>query len=276
MSIKVLYLFLCLSLGLASCRSGRNSTSGDKERLPKLKTNELVDSLHANDLSCDWMSIKYDVEIKTSKIDDSFKLYVRLKQDSLIWISATYYAVEIGRFLFTRDSVKYIDRRNNKFYAGGYEYITEKFMIEADFPTLQSLILANGSAFVYNIQEKLRCNEDDGSYTLKFLRKGQIKRAAKKDEFKNPADLSVSLWIQPETFRLNKADIRNFNEQRSLTATYSNLEKHCNSMFPMNIVFLAYSPNEQATVKTSVIKLTVDKKVSVSFTIPDKYEPLVP
>jgi hypothetical protein len=47
-------------------------------------------------------------------------------------------------------------------------------------------------------------------------------------------------------------------------------------MFPKNIEFVAESPNEQATVNTSVIKLTTGKKVSVSFTIPDKYEPLVP
>jgi hypothetical protein len=278
LSIKGYYkcLIICAFVGLASCKSGRDAAGGNKNKLPNIKTSALIDSLQAHDLDCDWMSIKYDVKIKTSKIDDSFKLYVRLKQDSVIWISATYYAVEIGRFLFTPDSVKYIDRRNNKFYAGGYEYITDKFMIEADFSTLQSLILANGSAFVENTQEKLRSSEDEGAYTISFLRKGQLKRAAKKEEFKKPIDLSVSLWVNPKWFRLNKANIRDYNEKRSLTATYSNLEKQCNSMFPKNIEFIAESPNEQATVNTSVIKITTGKKVNVSFTIPDKYEPLVP
>lgn len=273
---RLSYLILLLLVSVASCKSGRDATTEDKARLPKIKTNALVDSIHANDLVCDWMSIKYDVEIKTSKVDDSFKLYVRLKQDSVIWISATYYAVEIGRFLFTPDSVKYIDRRNNKFYVGGYEYITEKFMIEAGFATLQSLILANGSAFVDDTQEKLRGSTEDGLYTLSFLRKGQMKRAAKKEEFKKPIDLAVSLWVEPNTYRLQKANIRDYNEQRGLTAKYSNLEQYCNSMFPKNAEFVAESPNEQAIVKTSVIKLTAGKKVSVSFTIPDKYEPLVP
>jgi len=274
---RIYILAVVISAVIASsCKGGKKTADGSKDRLPNFKTAELIDSLHAHDIVCDWMSIKYDVEIKTKKVDDSFKLYVRLKQDSVIWISATYYAVEIGRFLFTPDSVKYIDRRNNKFYAGGYEYITETFMLEADFNTLQALILANGSSFIDHTDDKLRGSEEDGYYKLSFLRKGQMKRAIKKEELKKPLDLAVSLWVGPKDFRINKANIVDFSEGRSLTASYSDFQSYCNSNYPNKISFVAESPNEQATVNTSVIKLTTGKKVSVSFTIPEKYEPLVP
>lgn len=270
------YIVLLVFSTMWSCKSSRNTEIGDRERLPNKKTNEIVESLRENDLVCDWMSIKYEVEIKTNKIDDSFKLYARLKQDSVIWISATYYAVEIGRFLFTPDSVKYIDRRNNKFFVGGYEYISKTFMIEADFHTLQSLILGNGYAFVDNTDEKLRSSEDMGMYTLSLLSKGQLRRYERGEELPKDLGLVISLWVNPEDYRLARAEVLDVVEERRLTATYSEFENHCNTSFPRKTEFVAISPNEQATVNTSVIKLSTGKKVSVSFTIPDKYEPMVP
>lgn len=261
---------------LNSCSSTRQSGGKERKNIPNRKTAELIDSIQHHDLSCNWMSIKYDVQVKSAKMDDSFKMYVRLKQDSVIWISATYYAVEIARFLFTPDSVLYIDRRNNKYYAGNYDYITDKFMLEADYGTLQSLILANGSVFIDQTDEKIRSSEEDDNYYISFIRKGQLKRAMKKEDPKKPLDLVVSLWVNPTSFRINKATVVDYEEGRSLSAEYSDFQPQCNSYYPNEIVFIAESPNEQAKVKTSVIKVTSDKKVSVSFTIPEKYEPLVP
>ncbi|MCO4805491.1 MAG: DUF4292 domain-containing protein [Flavobacteriales bacterium] len=269
-------LGLCFTLCMVGCKSNRATQTGGKDNLPNLKTAELVDSLRANDLHCDWMSIKYDVEIKTSKVDDSFKLYARIKQDSVIWISATYYAVEIARFLFTPDSVKYMDRRNNQFYIGGYDYLTNKFMIHADFGTLQSLITGNGASIIDHTAGKVRSAEGDGLYNLTFLNKGQMRRAMRLEEMRKPVELVVKIGLNPKTFRLSKASIMAVEDQRTLTATYSDYEDHCNSSYPKSIQFLAESANEQATVNTSVMKISTNKKVSVSFTIPEKYEALVP
>jgi hypothetical protein len=271
----LLILSLFAHFTQSSCSTARKAEK-DRQNMPNRKTSEIIDLIQTHDLACDWLSIKYDVNIKTPKIDDSFKMYVRLKTDSVMWVSATYYAVEIARFLFTPDSVKYIDRRNNKYYLGDYNYVTDQFMIEADFATLQSLILANGLAFTSESDDKVRSSKDDKSYYLSFLRKVQLKRALKKDELKKPSELVVSLWVNPDNFRLNKASVVDFDEDRKLTATYSNFQPTCNSYYPYTIEFVADSPNEQAIVQTSVIKLSADKEVSISFTIPEKYESLAP
>jgi hypothetical protein len=236
----------------------------------------LVDSIARHELKCDWMSIKYDVEIKTPKLDDSFKLYIRLKQDSVIWVSATYYAVEIARFLFTPDTVKYMDRRNSKFYIGIYDYISNQFLVDANFGILQSIILANGSEFINLEDEKIRNGKDKGRYFLSFLRKRKLKRATKKDELKKDMDIVVSLWVDPVSFRITKSALQDFDENRSLIATYSDFMPHCNSHLPYSMTVIATASNEQSTVKTSISKVSMDKEVTLSFTIPEKYEPLTP
>lgn len=239
-----------------------------------MRPKELVDAIHQSDLHCNWLSVKYEIEVKMKDFDDSFKLYVRMRQDSAVWVSATYYAVEVARFLFTPDSVKYMDRRNNKFYVGDYGFISERFMIEADFESLQALILGNGGAYTSSQDERVRTAKDDGKYYLSFLRKGQLRRAIRRDELRKPMDLVVSLWVNPKDFRIAKTSVRDFADDRELIAEYSDFKPACNTSFPYSLSLVAGSPNEHINVKTSVIKLTTDKEVSLSFTIPEKYEPL--
>lgn len=263
-------------LFIMSCSRSKEVTEGRK--LPNMKTEEILAAMSENEINCDWMSLKYEVEVKTSDFDDSFKMYIRLRQDSAIWVSATYYAVEVARFLFTPDSVKFMDRKNNQYYVGGYEYITERFQIGASYEVLQSLILANTVSLLEaeGDKEKIRSYEQDGNYFLSYLRKGQLRRAMKKEEVDEDIDLNIGLWIEPDHFRMDKTSINDFESGRTLTATYSDYQEACNSFYPYTTEYVAISANEQAEVKTSVMKLSSGKKVSLSFTIPDKYEALAP
>lgn len=276
--IKSKWLLVCgvIFLFVTSCSKSKAVTDG--RGVPNKKPEEILSLMAAEELKCDWVSIKYDVEIKTADFDDSFKMYIRLKQDSAIWVSATYYSVEVARFLFTTDSVKFMDRKNDQYYIGPYDYIAERFGVDANYELLQALILANAVNLIAHgpEQEKIRSLEDDGAYLLTFLRKGQMKRAMKKEDYNKEIDLNIGLWIDPQTFRMRKTSITDFESDRILTAVYDDYQQACNTSHPQTTVYTVTSSNEQAEVKTSVIKLTSGKKVSLSFTIPEKYEALVP
>lgn len=277
MTKAIFYIVFAVGvIGLSSCRVSKEALT-DKH-FPNRKSDEVLQLMQENEVNCEWLSIKYDVELKTPKIDDSFKMYVRMRKDSVIWVSATYYAVEVARFLFTPDSVKFMDRKNNQYYVGEYDYISERFQVDANFNVLQSLILANSAELlkVESEDDKMKSSKSDGNYYLSVLRKRQLRRALKRDEIKKDLDLGISVWVQPENFRISKTTIADFESDRSITAVFSDYEKTCNSLFPKKVNYTALSANEQAEVKTSAMKVTPDKKVSLSFTIPEKYEPLVP
>lgn len=261
---------------LSGCKTTRETASD--RAVPHRKTDEILESMGKGELFCDWLSVKYDVEIKSEKIDDSFKMYIRLKQDSAIWISATYYAVEVARFLFLPDTVKFMDRKNNQFYVGGYDYIQDRFKVEASFEILESLVLSNSLKLLKIEAEegKIRSSKDDGMYHLSFLKKGQLRRALRREGENSDLDLDIGLWVNPDGFRLVKTSITDFESGRNLIAEYADYKDVCNSSFPYTTTYSVQSANEQAKVKTSVMKITTGKEVSLSFTIPDKYEALVP
>lgn len=258
---------------LSSCKSTR--VAERSKNIPNRKGEEIIDSVKQHALRLEWISIKMDVEFKTPKISDSFKMYVRMKSDSAIWVSATYYAVEIARFLFTPDSVKYMDRKNNQYYVGGYEYLQHLFQVEANFDMLQSLILANAPS-MDGAEEKVRSARDNGYYFLSFLRKGQLRRAQRKDELRKDLDLVISLWINPETYRIDHMSLEDFEDDRTLSAFYSDFQAAANSSYPHKHRFLLDTGNEQVDVNTSVMKVSINNPVSLSFSIPSKYEKLVP
>ncbi|GAB4376727.1 MAG: hypothetical protein Kow0075_04160 [Salibacteraceae bacterium] len=259
---------------LASCKTAKKAETA--RHVPDIRAEQLIDSIEQSDLKCGWMSMKYDVAIKTEKIDDSFKMYIRLKQDSAIWVSATYYALEVARFLFLPDTVKYMDRKNNKYYIGSYDYIGQQFLVDVDFNSLQSIILGNGYEFAGSETEKIKAVRDGGKYFVSRLKPGQLRRALRKDEFRKSIDLVVGLVIDPHTFRVDQTSIYDFETDRKLTIDYSDFKPLCNSSFPYSIRLIAETPNEQIEVNTTVMKVSHGKPLSLSFTIPEKYEPLVP
>lgn len=264
-----------LILMLASCSRTRD-VQGERT-VPARKTAELVEAVKQAELDCGWISLKYDVEVKMDKFDDSFKMYVRMNQDSVIWVSATYYAVEVARFLFTPDTVKYMNRKTYQYYIGDYQYVNDKFNVDMNFNMLQDLILGNSaSLLMFDDEEdvqKLRSSRRDGAYYLSFLRKGQVRRALKKDDgYPEDMTLNVGLWIDAKTMRASKTEITEFDADRQVRAEYSDFQKACNSYFPYTVRFESVVENEHAKVKTSVLKLSTDKPQSLSFTIPEKYE----
>lgn len=280
-SNRVQYLFLGLivvtMLILAGCRSTKEVES--VREVPNRKTDELLDLMAEHELKCEWLNLKYEVEIKSEKIDDSFKMYIRMRQDSAIWVSATYYAVEVARFLFLPDTMKFMDRKNNKFYVGDYSYLKDRFQVDGNFDVLQALILSNSSELLNgedSKERKLKSSRGEGVYLIDFIHRGVRRRMMRRDEGKDESHMEVGLQVDPSTFRIKQTTITELESERTLNAAYSEFKEVCNSSFPYVSEFSVSAPNQQAKVKTSVMKLAADKEVSLSFTIPDKYEALVP
>jgi hypothetical protein len=267
---------LVVVMVFSGCKSNKEATAD--RSVPSRKTDEILAMMKKQEFACDWVNLKYDVEIDAPEFEDSFKMYVRLKQDSAIWVSATYYAVEVARFLFLPDTVKFMDRKNNQFYIGEYDYIKDRFDVDLSFEVLESLILSNSVKLLEMEAEegKIRSSKEDGSYFLTFLRKGQLRRALRGEGERLGVDLNIGLWVNPEGFRLEKTSIDDFESERTLTAEYTDYKEVCNSSFPYVTDYTLQTANEQVKVKTSVMKLATGKELSLSFTIPDKYEALVP
>ena len=120
--------------GIEACRTSRpiaqvpktfsqDSTKFDSLKLTKPEKDEQLERLfsemeknkfHFNTLVC-----KASVDAKTPKLSTGFSANIRIKKDSAIWVSISpALGIEVMRAVLTKDSVKFVDRINKRYYIG--------------------------------------------------------------------------------------------------------------------------------------------------------------
>ena len=85
---------------------------------------------------------KVQFEGQDNKISSAINL--RISKDSAIWVSVVPgLGIEAARAIFTPDSIKILNRLQKTYIATDYRYLKRAFNIDADFVTLQALLLGN-------------------------------------------------------------------------------------------------------------------------------------
>jgi len=277
------YLHLLLFLGavlLFSCKSQREAVQIDRQ-LKKKKTSALVSQIKAQEFKTDLLSIKTNVAFKTEKLSDSFKMYIRLKQDSVIWVSATYYRVEVARLLLTPDSVKILDRKEKKYYSGDFQVLNINFETDFNFYTLQDLILGNSSSL---LDGKLKIKNDKRYYILntskkfkdvKEMKVTQIeKELINVDEGGETFNINYSLYYNPTNYHLERLMAKETKNDKSIFVKYSNFKELNGQQFPHDILYNVVS-DKLMKLNVSYMKVEEQESLKYPFNISDKYEKVV-
>ncbi|MCB0482286.1 MAG: DUF4292 domain-containing protein [Flavobacteriales bacterium] len=250
-----------------SCKSGLEVS--EKRQMRNMELQELVDSIKANEAKPNGLAMRAKVSFKVEKTSESFKMHVRLQRDSLIWISATYYKVEVARFLFSPDSVIMVDRKNGKYYKGNYQFIQEKFQVPFTFRTLQATLL--GNCIELEDEMKMRSIITKGKYVLAAQKVEQnIDSVA--NERHEEVKRNYVTWIEPEGFRVYRSKMNESKSKKGMVITYSNWQKVDNCLIPFMAKCKVTDKNEIFfDAEYSKIETVVDQ--SYPLTISDKYEP---
>ena len=109
---------------------------------PKVKEPRNVEDRSAPDLQqlirdnafkAGTISAKASVKTEGGQQEGSFNITLRLQTDSMIWISISpMLGIEVARVLATRDSVKFMDRLNNKYALADYQFLSQMLDVNVD------------------------------------------------------------------------------------------------------------------------------------------------
>ncbi|MGB0402864.1 MAG: DUF4292 domain-containing protein [Salibacteraceae bacterium] len=272
MNKHILHIFiLLLALGslFTSCKSKKKvSESNNTVEEVRGRYEHLIDSINSNKTSPNTLSIKSKVYFKTPKLSDSFKMHIRMKKDSIIWISATYYKVEVARFLMLPDSVKMIDRKNGKYYQGDYEYIQNRFKIPLDFQLFQSILL--GNPFNLDSAVKVRTYSSRGKFILASLHNQWYDDGSGESTLKQQTN---QIWIDPSTYRITKSKIAEYKTKKHFTTIYSDTLMIGGAEIPNGAKYILHNEDEM-TFTSEYLKVEERDNMTFPFTISSKYEPI--
>ena len=261
--------FILLLIILASCSTQRKII---KAPIKEEGADYLFKKLKEHELQYQWFTAKFSAEYSNKGQTNSFNGQIRIRKDSVIWLSfSPALGIEVFRMMLTQDSVKFINRMNNTFFTGDYNYMNHYLNTNIDFDLLQSFLTGNDLSFYEN--GKFKAGIDNGIYKLMTAERMKLKKFVRNSQ-ENLRVLIQTIWIDPENFKITHADVKEIREPNiQLEARYSSFEKIENQLFPKNMSF-DISADNNLSVKVGFTRITFNIAQAFPFKIPQSYHPV--
>jgi hypothetical protein len=263
------FSFFLVLIILASCSSQRKII---KAPIKEEGAEYLFRKLKEHELQYKWFTAKFSAEYKNKEQTNSFNGQIRIGKDSVIWLSfSPALGIEVFRMMVTQDSVKFINRMNNTFFSGDYNYVNRYLNTNIDFDILQSFLTGNDLSFYES--GKFRAGLDNNIYKLATANRIKLKKFVWNSQ-ENLRVLIQNIWIDPESFKITRADVKEIREPNiKLEATYSSFEKIEDQLFPKEMSFVISAVNN-LSVTVSFSKITINSAPAFPFKIPQSYHPV--
>jgi len=276
LSKKLILVVFVFSFVLFSCKRPKeitqSPTTNTKCNIDYKNAKTLITQLKSNEFTFETLSAKLNVEAIIDSTSNTFTISLRIRKDSIIWMSISKLGIEGARVFITKDSVKFINKINNTYFRGDFTYISKLLNTPLDFEILQSLLVGNSVTF-YNEDEKLKSGIDNCQYLLGTIRKNKLRKVMEKG--KELKESAQSIYMTPETFKISRILFYEFNPERVFDARFSNYEMiDSTQLFPTK---MNYSIKTQKNININItyVKPRLNEDQSFPFKIPENYEQII-
>ena len=227
-----------------------------------------------NQIQFNYLNANFSLVYRQEKNKTNLRGQLRMDSDSLIWMSFTpLLGIEAARVMITNDSIKFLNRLNKTYFTGKFELVDSLLNTTIDFSLLQSLLVGNDLA-QYDVN-KFRSSVDNGMYRMTIRERRKIKRYIKKGEIETKV-LVQQIWLDPETFRITRIDIKEQgeDENKKLQVYYSDYIYVNDQLFPSKIR-IEIKSQKSIFIDINFNKVDLNKPLNFPFKIPRKYENLL-
>ncbi len=253
-------------LSFLACKTTRSII---KEPIKEEGSDYLFAQLKKNEMKFKSLSAKFSAIYIEDKKKISFRGQLRIKKDSMIWVSISpALGIEMVRLLITNDSIKFIDRIGYTYLISDFDYINKLINSTLDFDMLQAFLIGNDFSFFEN--GEFKASIDGMEYRLLTVGRRKLKKYVKanSEEFNIPIQ---NIWLNHENFKITKVMIKEVKQDgRKLYALYSDFDKIDNQLFPYHLDFEISSEN-QIDIQIDYSKITVNESLKFPFTVPERY-----
>lgn len=228
--------------------------------LPPSAAENTADKVNVQDVDFDYFKSKSKISYTDASNNQTVTVDIRIKRDSVIWLSISKLGIEGVRSLITRDSIFVLDRLNNDYQIYDFTSLSRKFNFPINFDFLQAAILGN-----LPVKEK-------PNRKIKVLREKGFYLLRQSDD-----SVTIDNYVSLDDLKLKKILVVEKPTNNSLSLNYENFSLLNNFLFPYSsLISLNYqSPegNYKTVVTIQHTKAEIsDKELKFPFAVPPKYE----
>ncbi len=251
---KSLFITLII-VAMTACSSKKEAPAPMRSTvIMPIETRELVNNVKESQVDFREMQIKSKMSMIRDGKEDSYTGQIRMKNDSIVWMTISAFGIEGARGAMTADSIRFIYRPDKVFFAQDIHYLKIIFpFITVDM--FSDLLVGNVPINGINIERKLNednCYRVDNTLAIFF---------------------KESLWINPNNFKVEKLVITNMLTGKVVgTIDYSNYIVVEDQVFPSDIVVKADVKGKTTVVHLQYNNIEFENNLSYPYSVPAKYK----
>jgi Domain of unknown function (DUF4292) len=247
-------LIVFFSLGLVSCSK---KTLPTVTIPPRVVTATLTD-VPVEEIDFGYMHGKARMVYKDDKKEREVKAHIRVRKDSVIWMTFTVVGVQGGRALINQDSITIVSTVDKEYFVFDYKELSKRFHFDVNYKVIEAAILGN------LIHPK---NGNDV-----FSQKDSLDIIAQ-----SQGEVSIKNFVNRRTQKIEKVELIEPTSGNALNIDYSDFQPLGNKNFPYNNVINVVYKTVNGIINNTIIvefnKAEVgDKELKFPFKIPPKYD----
>lgn len=254
MSKRLQLLSLLVLFALGSCHR-RLAPTPSQTTTPS--TAVPAAAVKANNVTFRYLSAKGRAQLDVPGLKQTVNLNVRVRQDSVIWLSISVAGFEAARAYITPDSVQVLNKLQREYYAGNFSYLKQRFNVDVTFAQLQALLLGN------------YLPPTDNTTTPTVSTEGPVQRV----EY-TQSGLLVQQLLQLTQGRVQQLAVRDPKTQNQYTVDYSDFRplEAVAQPFAYSTLVQVKQKSNTSTVAINYRNVDVDKeRLSFPFSVPSGY-----
>lgn len=242
--------FWILGLGLLAMSCSKKITAPLATAPPK-------PSLNVEEIDFEYMQGKSRLVLRDANKEREVKANIRIRKDSVIWMTFSVIGVQGGKALINKDSITIVSNVDKEYFVFEYAELSKRYNFNINYDVIQSALLGNLIAD--------RQDDDEILQESSFFRlKQQL------------GTVSVDNYINAASMKIEKVEMKEANSSNSLTLNYSNFQPVGDKLFPYNGTINLFYKTLSGVLNTTIIfeynKAEVSgKELKFPFNIPKKY-----
>ena len=233
-----LTLLLALGLLLGSC--ARKAVPTTSTTGPGTSVSVAEPTVRATNSSFVFMNAKGKAQVNMKGEKQGANLAVRMRRDSIIWVSGSLVGIEGVRAVLTPDSVRVLNRLQKTYFSGGYDYLSKLLNVPVSFAQMQALLLGDYLPAPAGTAPTI-ATEEAGRQRVSYPLAGVL----------------IERLLQAGTGRVQQLKVSDAATQRNLTVDYTDfkpLDGQANLPFAHAMFVQAQQPS--AGVVTAAVNFT--------------------
>ncbi len=256
MNIKQVILMLVLPalLFLSACKQHKQiqRIKEEEKQIVITPSFSLSDSLTSHSFRYRTLSAKVNTDFNTNDGNElSLMITMRIINDSAIWMSVSpALGIEAARILFTRDTIKIMDRINGQYAKESYAFLKKYSETDITFEMIQNILcgnapLINSNLITDSITKHYRAHSSENSFVQELL--------------------ASKLFRILETILTDKTSLD------TIKVNYTNFQYVESEYLPFDLKIEAHSKGKTVHVMLNYTSVSINSPVEIKFNIPSSY-----